>query len=360
MIERLSRILRTRKLANFGQPTKSTAGQLERGDIDRVHQRVLAGTAEREEVLRAVDQLLAAGSLVPLPIERRSLEIHIGDDPSRIDLKRRLVQVHRLQGEPIPQDLLDEVNASYVEDEKAVDYQQALKTFSDDVDYRDMEAEFFTVFEAVRPYSMTTIERLYSLWESVRYAISRDLDGDFVETGVWRGGCCMLMAHELVKAGHTDRTLWLYDTFEGLPKPDAERDIDVLGNRAIDGWEPRQSGDDRSLWAYGPLCDVKANLATTGYPEERQRYVVGKVEETIPAEAPERIAVLRIDTDWYESYAHILIHLYDRVVPGGIVIFDDYGHFLGARQAVDEFLSARGLAVPMIRIDYSSRIIIKT
>jgi hypothetical protein len=79
----------------------------------------------------------------------------------------------------------------------------------------------------------------------------------------------------------------------------------------------------------------------------------------VPAEAPERIALLRIDTDWHASYVHLLDALYDRVVPGGVLLFDDYGHFLGARQAVDDFRRARGIHQPLVRIDYSCRMMIK-
>ena len=104
---------------------------------------------------------------------------------------------------------------------------------------------------------------------------------------------------------------------------------------------------------------VKKNMASTDYPEENIIYIKGKIEETLPGYIPRKISILRLDTDWYESTKHELEHLYPILSPGGVLIIDDYGHFAGARKAVDEYFS--GLEKPpyMPRIDYSGRIIIK-
>jgi hypothetical protein len=107
------------------------------------------------------------------------------------------------------------------------------------------------------------------------------------------------------------------------------------------------------------LADVQANLRSTGYPPERIHYVVGKVEDTLPQAAPERIAILRLDTDWYESTRHELEHLYPRLTAGGVLIIDDYGHWAGARRAVDEFLARTESAILLNRIDYTGRIGVK-
>lgn len=88
-------------------------------------------------------------------------------------------------------------------------------------------------------------------------------------------------------------------------------------------------------------------------------FVVGKVEETVPVKSPERIALLRIDTDWYASYRHLLEALYDRLSPGGVLLLDDYGHMLGARRAADEFRRSRAIHLPLLRVDYSCRLMIK-
>jgi hypothetical protein len=96
-----------------------------------------------------------------------------------------------------------------------------------------------------------------------------------------------------------------------------------------------------------------------GYPEERIHFVPGRVEETLPQNAPKDIALLRLDTDWYASTKHELQHLYPRLVPGGVLIVDDYGYWQGARQAVDEYLSENGLALLLNRIDHTARIAVK-
>jgi O-methyltransferase len=109
----------------------------------------------------------------------------------------------------------------------------------------------------------------------------------------------------------------------------------------------------------GPVEDVRRNMRSTGYDDSLVSYVVGPVETTIPAHAPDAIALLRLDTDWYESTRHELMHLYPRLSPGGILIVDDYGHWQGARRAVDEFLDATNARLLLCRIDYTGRIGVK-
>ncbi len=100
-------------------------------------------------------------------------------------------------------------------------------------------------------------------------------------------------------------------------------------------------------------------MASTGYPEERLHFVKGKVEETIPGDLPGKIALLRLDTDWYESTRHELEHLWPLLVPGGVLIIDDYGHWAGARRAVDEFFADRVDAPLLNRVDYTARVGVK-
>ena len=100
-------------------------------------------------------------------------------------------------------------------------------------------------------------------------------------------------------------------------------------------------------------------MQRTGYDPARMHFVKGDVLETVPQEAPERIALLRLDTDWYESTRHELDHLYARLSPGGILIIDDYGHWRGARRAVDEFIEKHRLRLFLNRIDYTGRLAIK-
>jgi hypothetical protein len=113
------------------------------------------------------------------------------------------------------------------------------------------------------------------------------------------------------------------------------------------------------IWGIAPLESVRTNVESTDYPVECVRYIQGRVEDTIPLEAPDQIALLRLDTDWYESARHELVHLYPRLVPGGVLVIDDYGHWQGARKAVDEYLAEHGIRVLLCRMDYTGRIALK-
>jgi len=329
-------------------------------DIEALVAAVEAGTVERDSALEAIQQIANAQIPVPPILEQYSLEAYIADDPSRTDLKMRLLTVYKIREITPPEGFEEDLRQQILAEEYGTDFQHMLDDYGEQARYADMERDFFHIMEDVRAYSMTSVERLYALWTAVRYLIDANVPGAFVEAGVWRGGSVMLMAKEILRMGVPPRELWLYDTFSGLPEPDAELDVDILGNRAVDGWRPRSFDDDSSIWAYADETEVRANMASTGYPVTHQQYVVGKVEETLPGRTPKSIALLRIDTDWHASYAHVLETLYDRVVPGGIVIFDDYGHFKGARHAVDDFLAKRRIKLPLIRVDYSCRVLVKT
>ena len=163
----------------------------------------------------------------------------------------------------------------------------------------------------------------------------------------------MISALALLGAGRSLRDLYLFDTFEGLPRPE-EIDRDLWGQPSIEIWEKFQK-DSQDTLAFSGIEEVRKNMASTGYPSERVHYIPGLVEDTLPQSAPESIALLRIDTDWHSSVAHSLETLFDRVVSGGFVLIDDYGHFESARKAVDAFLTERGLRVFLQRIDYTGR-----
>lgn len=203
------------------------------------------------------------------------------------------------------------------------------------------------IIRIVRPRTMTAHEKLYALIEATRHVVDHGIGGAIVECGVWRGGSMQAVALTLLERGVTDRDLHLYDTFEGMPEA-TERDRRHDGRLATDlmATAPRTS----DLWAVAELEDVRAGMAETGYPSERVHFHRGRVEETIPAQAPQEIALLRLDTDWYASTRHELEHLYHRVPSGGVVLFDDYAHWEGSREAVDQFLAQtdeRLLLVPM-------------
>jgi O-methyltransferase len=223
--------------------------------------------------------------------------------------------------------------------------------------YPDFGPELRQIIERVQPYSMSGPDRMAAMYEAARYVAQTRMPGAVVECGVWKGGSMMLGALGLLSAGERDRPLYLFDTFEGMTAPtDADRSPLFTPTAA-----ELLSGSDKTarIWAVGPLDEVRANMASTGYPPENVKFIKGPVEETIPVHAPEQIALLRLDTDWYESTRHELVHLYPRLVPGGILIIDDYGHWAGARKAVDEYIAEHNLRLFLNRIDYTGRLAVK-
>ena len=220
--------------------------------------------------------------------------------------------------------------------------------------YHDAEAR--ATMKAVRPWTMTSYFRVFALIEAVRYVVDGGVPGEMVECGVWRGGSMQAVARTLLGRGVSDRELHLFDTFEGMPAP-TDKDRRVGGAAASELLE-RSPRTERSVWAVADLPDVQAGMATTGYPADRIHYHAGLVQQTIPSQAPEQIALLRLDTDWYESTRHELTHLYDRVPSGGVIIVDDYDYWEGSRHAVDEFLAARGAHLLLVPVD-SGRVALK-
>lgn len=221
----------------------------------------------------------------------------------------------------------------------------------------DFEDDIKTTIRQVAPYTMTSPERLYGLVQAVDHVVRHDVSGDFVECGVWRGGSIMAAARTLISHGKTDRTLWLYDTFEGMPEP-TEHDRSRSGD-AKKKFDDVKISEDASDWCRSTLDEVRGNFFSLDYPEDKVRFIKGKVEDTIPADIPDEIALLRLDTDWYESTRHELEHLYPRLVPGGVLIIDDYGHWEGCRKAVDEYFAGLERAPLLTRLDYTGRIGIK-
>ncbi len=169
---------------------------------------------------------------------------------------------------------------------------------------------------------------------ATEYIRKNSLAGDIVEAGIHMGGSIGLFA--LASDSGLSRKFWCYDTFLGMPEPSLND-----SKEALDLFVKRSRGDGYSDWCDTSLEKVKENLETMGAPTEKFRFVVGKVEETLIEEAnlPKSIAILRLDTDWYESTRIELEQLFPLVVAGGIVIIDDYGKWAGSRAAVDEYFS---------------------
>jgi len=216
------------------------------------------------------------------------------------------------------------------------------------------------VVERALPLTMTGVPRLVALIDAVRYCVARELEGDFAECGVWRGGSVVAMILVLQELGVDDRDIHLFDTFEGMTRP-TEHDVSPFDPPALETWNAAGAGR-----AWPELFDpahfnehaVRETVLETGYPADRIHFVRGPVEQTLPRAAPEHLALLRLDTDWYESTRHELAHLYPRLSAGGVLLIDDYGHWEGARRAVDEYFAAHD-PVLLCRIDYTGRIAVK-
>jgi O-methyltransferase len=216
------------------------------------------------------------------------------------------------------------------------------------------------IIERAMPYTMTGAARLQSVIDAVRYCVRRGLSGAFVECGVWRGGSVLAMLLTLQDLARTDRDVYLYDTFEGMTEP-TEHDVSRYHPPAFELWEKTGGRVWPNLFDPESFNEqvVRDTLRSAGYPGERVHFIRGAVEETIPAAAPDQLALLRLDTDWYESTRHELLHLYPRLVDGGVLIVDDYGHWEGARRAVDEYFAEHAQPLLLSRIDYAARIAVK-
>jgi hypothetical protein len=220
----------------------------------------------------------------------------------------------------------------------------------------DFTKDDIEIIKSVEQYTMTTPVRIYSLIQAVKYIIKNNIEGDFVECGVWKGGSMMAVAYTLNKLKCRDRDLYLYDTFQGMEKPTVF-DVNYLGDSALEIYNSKRGVDGHLDWAYATVSEVKNNMIKTGYFLKKIHFVEGKVERTIPKIIPKKISLLRLDTDFYASTIYELNHLYPKVQRGGIVIFDDYNHWLGSKKAVDEYFKNK--SVFLSRVDYACRLMVK-
>ncbi len=218
----------------------------------------------------------------------------------------------------------------------------------------DISKEDAEIIVRASPYTMTSLERLSALIDAVRFVSRQQIPGAIVECGVWRGGSMVAAAMTLLAEADTCRDLYLYDTYSGMSEPDDERDQSYDGISAKSQLSAETKGT--GIWCEASLDDVMQNLVSTGYPEDKLNFIEGKVEDTIPTVTPIRIALLRLDTDWYESTMHELRYLYPLISKNGILIIDDYGHWKGAREACDEYFSRCSNPPFLMRIDYTGRI----
>ena len=234
----------------------------------------------------------------------------------------------RWRGKPVAPDLLEELDPV----EKAILWQ-------------------------VEDYTMTSPERIVALIRATRYLVRARAPGAFVECGAWRGGSMMAAALTLLAEHDTSRDLYLFDTFGGMSAP-TEKDRDMAGNPAgaLLASSPARTG----IWCYAAFDDVQDNLRGTGYPGDKIHLVKGRVEDTLPHPELSELALVRLDTDWYESTYHELRHLFPALAVGGVLMLDDYGHWQGAREAADRYFAENPWPpVYLHRVDYTCRMAIK-
>lgn len=240
--------------------------------------------------------------------------------------------------------------------DKTYDYEQIRQQNLHLPDPALEDPDFHKVLIPSKPFTLTSIERMYALHSAVKYIIQANIAGDVVECGVWRGGSCMNMALTFLHQGEQNRVIYMFDTYEGMTDPEAV-DVDILGRSATRLLTT--PAECESTKCVASLDLVQENMKSTGYSMEKIRFIKGDVAASIPTQAPHQIALLRLDTDWYASTKHELDYLYPRLTAGGILIIDDYGHWGGAKKATDEYFAKVDPAVFMHRIDYSGRLIVK-
>lgn len=226
-----------------------------------------------------------------------------------------------------------------------------------------MEEAFLQVWARIEPDTTTSIERAYALWTAVNTVLDNNIQGSFVECGVWRGGSAMLILLALLARGQGHREIYLFDTFEGMSAP-GPHDKDLHGLHATNLMDGENGAEIAELVkAAASESDVRQAVASTGYDMRLVRLIRGDVCQTLTKTQTLGIALLRLDTDCYDSTRAELDHLYPRLAQGGVLIVDDYGHWEGARRAVDEYFAKaeNGFAKPMFwRLDYTGRGAVKT
>ena len=220
----------------------------------------------------------------------------------------------------------------------------------------EAESEIIKIINICDQFSMTGKNRMYLLSEAIMNSKINNLDGDFVECGVWRGGNILL--YKLLKNHYgLNKNIYAFDTFDGMTLPD-NLDKDYLGNSASLLLKKTVKKDNKAnIHCYSDIDTVKKNILQYSNLDNI-KFIKGPVEKTLLLEEnlPDKISVLRLDTDFYSSTKIELEILYPRLVTGGVLIIDDYGYWEGARKATDEFFKKKWLHY----VDQSCRYMIKT
>lgn len=191
-------------------------------------------------------------------------------------------------------------------------------------------------------HTMIGVRRLDNLQECIQDVLARGVPGDLIEAGVWRGGASIFMRAVLKAHGVEDRTVWLSDSFQGLPPPNDDE-------YPADAGDLHHTIDELAV----SLDEVRENFRRYGLLDDQVRFLPGWFRDTLPGAPIERLAIIRIDGDMYESTTQVLEALYPKLVPGGYLIVDDYGGIPACRRAVDDYREAMGITDDIRQIDWT-------
>ena len=230
--------------------------------------------------------------------------------------------------------------------------------FMDDPYPTEIEPKNKKLIEFVKPNSMSSNIRLHELINSIDYILRNNIKGDFVECGIWRGANLVVMQKLLERNEIDNIKVFGYDTFDGMSEP-SKYDYDLIGNKAEDLMNKTPKKEGRGIWAYSTFQRVKNIIDNSVDSPENIKLIKGKVEETLiqKKNLPKKISLLRLDTDFYESTKVEMEVLYPLLVKGGVLIIDDYGHFKGARKAVDDYFQNQQIWLKYV--DITCRLYIK-
>ena len=222
----------------------------------------------------------------------------------------------------------------------------------------ELSKKDYELINLIKNYSMTPKIRIYNLMQALKHLKIKKIEGDYVECGVWKGGNILLFKKFLESEDSRQRNIYAFDTFEGMTDPD-KNDFEINTNNTAINLLQKDKNKETNVWGICNLDQVKKNISKHTKDLNNIYFIKGDVEKTLNEikNIPEKISLLRLDTDWYKSTKKELEVLYEKVSSGGVIIIDDYGHWGGSKKAVDEFFSNK--YVWMHYVDYACRLIIK-
>lgn len=209
--------------------------------------------------------------------------------------------------------------------------------------------------------TMGSRERVVATINACKHAVQAGIEGDFVECGVWRGGNSIAAKLTFENYG-SDKKVWLFDTFTGMTPPTEHDTTRFSEKSAVERFDEAQAGEHNE-WCFASLEDVQANFKLAGANLAGARFIAGDVTKTLAdsENVPDALCVLRLDTDFYDSTKAELEVLYPRLSVGGSLLIDDFGHWDGARRAVEEYVATLPpKSRPLLHYtDYSGRMGVK-